>query len=154
MHALSLTEPEITSWLRLSTTPGISRGQALRLLAAFGLPQSIFSAPPKALCAAAGPAGAAAILRAAPSELPSRVAATRAWLAQPECHLLTLADPAYPANLRHIPDPPPVLYVRGRLQWLHVPAFAIVGSRHASAQGLANAHAFASVLARAGFVIV
>ena len=41
----------------------------------------------------------------------------------------------FPAVLRTIPDPPPVLFARGRLDLLERPALAIVGSRDHSAYG-------------------
>ncbi len=42
---------------------------------------------------------------------------------------LLAMDPEFPEILRHIPDPPPVLFVRGDLALLERPAAAIVGSR-------------------------
>lgn len=154
MQALSLTEAELVAWLRLTTTPGISRGLARRLLATFGLPPEIFRASHAALRAAAGASAAVILQGEAPTDFALQVAATHAWLAQPGCQLLTLADPAYPPRLLETPDPPPLLYLQGRLALLHTPALAMVGSRHASAQGLANARAFASAFARAGLTVV
>jgi DNA processing protein len=154
MHTQTLTDAEIAAWLRLTTTPGISRAAARRLLAALGLPQTIFSAPQAALCAAIGRDAAAAVQHAASPEAAQRMAATLAWLAQAECHLVTLADPVYPPTLFDTPDPPLLLYVRGNLSLLHAPALAIVGSRQASMQGMSNARAFAAALANAGLAIV
>lgn len=62
-------------------------------------------------------------------------------------------DPAYPARLRTIPDPPPVLYVKGALAD-DDRAVAIVGSRSASDYGRRVARALASGLAAAGFTVV
>jgi DNA processing protein len=47
-----------------------------------------------------------------------------------------------------------LLYAKGRLELLRRPAIAIVGSRNATAQGIANAEAFARSLSAAGYVIV
>jgi len=154
MRTLTLSEIEVAAWLRLTTTPGISRALARSLLAALGVPQNIFAASHSVLSAIAGRAAASAVQQAPPPELAARVAATVAWLAQADCHLVTLADPAYPPMLLNSADPPILLYVRGRLRLLHTPALAMVGSRHASAQGLANAHNFAAALAHAGLTIV
>jgi DNA processing protein len=55
--------------------------------------------------------------------------------------------------LLEIPDPPPLLYVRGKKHLLGRPALAIVGSRNATAQGLRNAEAFAKVIGQSGFTI-
>lgn len=66
----------------------------------------------------------------------------------------TLADPGYPAALREIPDPPPVLYIGGTLGADDEARLAIVGSRRASDYGLEAAELLAADLARAGAVIV
>ncbi len=44
-------------------------------------------------------------------------------------------DSAYPELLRHICDPPPVIYILGRKEVLNTPLLAIVGSRAATAYG-------------------
>jgi len=75
------------------------------------------------------------------------------WLQLPDTHLLTLDHPDYPALLRSIPDPPPLLYVRGALDVLHLPQIALVGSRKASRAGIQHAGDFASALARSGLVV-
>lgn len=48
---------------------------------------------------------------------------------------LTWQDPDYPSHLLQIPDPPPVLYLRGRLTPEDDWAVAVVGTRRASAYG-------------------
>lgn len=57
-----------------------------------------------------------------------------------------------PEMLRHIADPPDVLFVRGRLP--STPGVAVVGSRKASGYGLQLARAFGAALARGGVVVV
>jgi DNA processing protein len=64
-------------------------------------------------------------------------------------------EPAYPHLLRHVYDPPPVLYIQGHLaegEGDH--SLAVVGSRAASPQGVALARAMARDLAAAGLTIV
>jgi DNA processing protein len=64
-------------------------------------------------------------------------------------------DPDYPALLRHSFDPPPVLYVKGKVPSFSEPSgVALVGSRSASAKGKALARGMAAELASAGFVVV
>jgi DNA processing protein len=58
------------------------------------------------------------------------------WSEKPGHHLLCLADPEYPQALLQIPDPPTLLYVRGRLDLLNTPALAMVGSRNPTPQGI------------------
>jgi DNA processing protein len=56
--------------------------------------------------------------------------------------------------LKLIPDPPPVLYLRGDFQPRDLNGFAIVGSRRCSHYGREQAERFAALLAQAGFTIV
>ena len=62
--------------------------------------------------------------------------------------------PDYPESLRHIHGPPPVLYLRGNPQVLRSPCLALVGSRHASRDGLNHAKGFARALAEQGIAVV
>jgi DNA processing protein len=63
-------------------------------------------------------------------------------------------DPAYPVALTTIADPPPVLWIRGRVGALSAPSVAIVGSRAASPYGLSVAAQLAGDVAARGLVIV
>ncbi len=84
----------------------------------------------------------------------SLLAETLAWLDQPGNSLLTLADADYPKPLLEIPDPPALLYCKGRRDLLGRPGLGIVGSRNATPQGLRDAEAFALSLSDAGLTIV
>jgi len=75
------------------------------------------------------------------------------WAERAGNRLLAWTHADYPSLLREIPDPPPVLFVRGRAELLARPQLAIVGSRRATAGGCANAARFAGELAAGGFVI-
>jgi DNA processing protein len=68
--------------------------------------------------------------------------------------LVTWDDPAYPAALSAIVDPPPALWVRGNTATLSGPAVAIVGSRAGSSYSLAVAERLAADLAARGIVVV
>jgi len=60
----------------------------------------------------------------------------------------------YPALLREIYDPPPVLWLRGDVRVFQHPAIAIVGSRAASAYALEVASRLAAELAARGVLVV
>ncbi len=68
--------------------------------------------------------------------------------------LVALGEPGYPARLRMIDDPPPLLGVRGKWAVLASNMIAVVGSRNASAAGTKFAERIARELGEAGFVIV
>jgi len=68
--------------------------------------------------------------------------------------VLTWRDPDYPARLREIPDPPPVLYLKGNLRPEDARAVAVVGTRRPTPYGRqATAH-LVEGLARAGVTVV
>jgi DNA processing protein len=147
-----MTGPEtLAGWLRLTLVPGIGGGTQRKLLAAFGLPEAVFSASRKSLSAAIGDKAAGRLLDA---DTEAAVAAAMAWARQPGQGIVTLADPAYPRALLEIPDPPTLLYVLGRTDLLGRTALSIVGSRNPTPQGILNAEQFARALAETGLVIV
>ena len=68
--------------------------------------------------------------------------------------LIDLMAPDYPSSLKTMVDPPLVLYLWGSLEENDESALALVGSRRASAYGLAVCHKLAAGLARRGARIV
>lgn len=68
--------------------------------------------------------------------------------------ILCQDDPDYPAALRYIPDPPPLLYVMGSLVRADAVAMGVVGSRRCTHYGLEQAERFGGLLGRAGFTVV
>lgn len=141
----------LAAWLRLTLIPGIGGETQRKLLAAFGLPETLFAAGRSAVSGAVGGKAAALLFD---TDNSAAVAAALAWVdAAAGRHIVTLADPDYPPALLEIPDPPSVLYVRGRLELLRRPALAIVGSRNPTPQGVQNAERFAAAFADAGLCI-
>ena len=139
------------AWLRLTLIPGIGGETQRKLLAAFGLPEQIFAANRSALRRIISDKAIDLLLE---TDNSSAVEAASLWAQQPGQHILTLADDDYPKALLDIPDPPTVLYARGRCELLAQPGLAIVGSRNATPQGESNARAFAAALAEEGLSII
>ncbi len=88
-------------------------------------------------------------------KLPDRAQIERdlLWLSHDDRRLLNCTDPDFPPLLAKIPGAPAALFVHGDVNSLWQPQIAIVGSRNASAGGLALARDFAATLARAGFSV-
>jgi DNA processing protein len=149
-----MDDADFRVWFRLLETPGLGRASVRVLLAACGSPQGVFDARPETLRSLVGPAAATA-LGQVPAGFDARLEAAQRWRSGgPARHVLTLGDAAYPPSLLATADPPLLLYVQGDPAWLLRPAVAIVGSRHATAQGLDNARAFGRALAEQGWVVV
>jgi DNA processing protein len=68
--------------------------------------------------------------------------------------VVTFSDPAYPARLRTIADPPPALYVKGEVEAKDEHAVAVVGSRSASDYGRRVARELCRGLSLCGFTVV
>lgn len=68
-----------------------------------------------------------------------------AWARKLGAQILTLVDEEYPAYLRRLAVPPPVLYVVGELP--AQPGIAVVGTRKPSRIGMAQARQFSAYLA-------
>jgi DNA processing protein len=144
----------LTDWLRLEQASGVGCRTANALLSEFGSPRAVFEAAESEL-ATHLPLPLARALRAPPPpKFKQLLEATLAWAARDGHHLITLHDPRYPELLANIHDPPLFLYALGDVSLLARPCLAIVGSRNASAQGKANAEAFAQALSLAGVTIV
>jgi DNA processing protein len=154
------TEPldsagEAVHWLRLTSIPGVGDSAIRKLLTAFGLPGRVFDASRGDLMRVVSESQTALVLAARNDEAVSAaVDKGLQWLVGSGNHLLTLADADYPPDLLNVADPPPVLYLKGRRELLNAPCLAVVGSRNATAQGIANAESFSRVLSEAGYTIV
>ena len=155
---------ELGAWLRLTLTPGIGNGAARRLLARFGLPQSIFQQTEAALQLCV-PAAQAKALREIPQGWEALWQTTAQWLVSaappgPARAIVSLGDLRYPQALLDTEDPPLLLYLMGPASLLeHLPfpsdrCLAVVGSRNHTAQGAENARLFARALCGAGLTIV
>ncbi|MGI9041150.1 MAG: DNA-processing protein DprA [Gemmatimonadales bacterium] len=145
-------DDERAAWLALAMVPGIGPVRLQTLLATCHTPLGAHSAPFEFLCTLPGfsRAAASAVKQTTPL-------AGRTLLEQAERHgarVFASFDPDFPELLRHIPDPPPVLFARGDLGLLRRPAVAVVGSRDHSPYGASVCRMVAAESAGAGIVVV
>ncbi|AOJ75623.1 DNA-processing protein DprA [Burkholderia ubonensis] len=154
MSPQALTATMLRAWLQLAHAPGIAPAVLRVLLDAFGTPAALLHASDAAIAEHTSPAAAQAVRASERADLDARAAAVLAWRDAPGNCIVPLGDPAYPPRLLDLHDPPPLLYVKGRVALLHARGLAIVGSRHATPQGLADATRFARILSDAGLAIV
>ncbi|WP_233622722.1 DNA-processing protein DprA [Burkholderia seminalis] len=154
MSPQALTPSALRAWLQLAHAPGLAPAVLQILLDTFGSPAALLRASDPAIAAVSSAAAAQAVRASERGDLDVCTDAALAWLDAPGNVLVTLNDPAYPPRLRDLHDPPPLLYVKGRLDLLHARGLAVVGSRHPTPQGLADATGFARALSDAGLSIV
>jgi len=135
------------AWLKFATTTGASLSVRNRLLAL------VDEDPVRALLDDQ-PVSPPALQHWRRRACQNDVSAELRWLDGKHCGLLTRDCASWPDLLCHIPDPPVLLFVRGRITALTRPAIAVVGSRNASPQGRDRAQAFAGAIAQAGVSVV
>lgn len=147
----STSREQYAPWIALSLVDGLGNTMLCQLLLLLKSPEAILAASYAELRDTVSKDVAERIQRAMEH---ADIAKALDWLEQPDNHLITLADLHYPRRLLETDQPPPLLYAKGNLQILKRPALAIVGSRHATAQGETTAENFAESLCRAGLVVV
>ena len=76
-----------------------------------------------------------------------------AELPRHQAKIITILDPDYPPLLREIYDPPPCLFVRGKLPDADTPGLAVVGTRYASQYGKQATVLLCRDLVQCGIVI-
>jgi len=148
------SQSELRDMLRLMMAPGVGPVKLARLLDALGGPAKAVRADYNRL-----------------EELGFLDQKARLWLAgrqwddcavdsQIEAMQASATSPLYrwqseyPAYLSQIYDPPPMLFVRGNMESLNTPCFAIVGTREPSINGGNTTRELASGIAGAGFAVV
>ena len=142
---------KLTPWFTLKSVPGVGNLLFKRLIDRFGSPEKTLTASRADLL---GVQGISDILASAirSHKTPDNIEKVLETCAQKAISIVTLTDPGYPALLREIHDPPPYLYVWGKL----VPdagCVSIVGSRNPTRYGLSMATQLSGELAAMGLCI-
>ena len=143
------------SWLTLQSIDGVGDRTLLKLVQAFGSPHAVLSAEQDNLIQAGCSVELARSIRCGPPATLRQHLDKQIRIAeQLNIRVVTLFDRDYPARLRTIPDPPPLLYVSGTLSAQDDVAVAIVGGRRATPSGRVVTEEIAKDLAGTGVTIV
>jgi DNA processing protein len=147
------TADPLVSALTLAMISGVGPRTRQQLLERFGTAEAVLSASSSELRSVKriGTKLCQAIVRAR-DEIDAEAEIERCRAAG--INIVLESDAAYPRPLRDLPDPPGVLFVRGKLEPCDSLAIGIVGSRHATHYGLQQAERLAGGLARAGLTVV
>jgi DNA processing protein len=139
-------------WLALRRVKGVGPRTSRLLIEKFGSPEKIFALDADQIAAAGIPRNVARAI----VEFRDFEALEKELCELPRigARLVTWNDDDYPPNLRHIPDPPPYLFVRGTARLSDPNCIAIVGARAASDAGRRMAQRLGLELAARGFTVV
>ena len=146
-------DESLAAELRLCMVSGVGPRMRKTLLERFGSAVNVFKAAPSELRDVDG-VGPKLLRALTAAEREIDVAKEIAYCRENQITLLLETAAEYPRILKEIHDPPGVLFVRGEVRTTDALSIAIVGTRHATAYGLAQAERLASGLARAGYTIV
>ena len=146
----SHTPEELKHWLTLRHTAGVGPSTFHALLDAFGSVEAALGANANQLSQLGIRSN---VITALTNRERPDIHADLEWQTQAHHHIITLQDERYPALLKNLSDAPPLLYVRGDLDYLNRPQLAIVGTRNPSANGRNTAKEFAHHLSDAGITI-
>ena len=141
------------AYLRLALVNGLGPITIHRLLAAVEQPAAVFGLTMRELTSIDG-VGAERARRIVDPGLAEAAANERAVCHANAVQVITLADDAYPRQLRELSDPPAAIWLRGEWQRRDALAVSIVGPRRPSAYGHRQARVFSQGLARLGCCVV
>lgn len=131
--ALGTPPSELKYWVALNRIPGIGRVRYQSLLSGFGSLAAAWTARPGDLHAAGVDPRAARLIAAERTTIDPDDEMSQ--IEKLGIQALTWPDPQYPAALKEIDDPPPVLYVRGDTTATRDFAVAVVGTRRPTPYG-------------------
>jgi DNA processing protein len=145
----------LLAWLTLSFTDGLGPVLSRRLVDAFGNVDAAVKATAAQLRAIEG-IGSAKSSSIAASLVKAGDEAAREFdrAAAMSIEIIHVDDARYPLLLRMIHGPPPILYLKGKLEPRDIHAVGIVGSRKCSVYGREQAERFGANLAGVGVTVV
>jgi len=144
---------DLHSWVGLSMTPGVGGVLFGRLVAAFGSPEGVFKASPKDLARVEG-IGPNVVASLRQFDWKNTAEKELRSLEKIGARIVTRDDEEYPPNLKQIYDPPPLLYVLGRIAAQDRGSIAVVGSRSPTTYGKTAAEKIALGLGKLGVTVV
>ncbi|RUW00163.1 MULTISPECIES: DNA-processing protein DprA [unclassified Mesorhizobium] len=142
-----LSERQRLAWLRLIRTPNVGPASFRELINRFGSAEAALEMLPELMIS--GGANRVARIPSAGEAEAELEAARRAG-----ARFVGIGEADYPALLKTLDNPPPLLAVKGEGAVFRLPAVAIVGARNASLAGIKMARMLASDLGREGYAIV
>jgi len=144
---------KVECWIALNMVKDVGKKTFALLLERFGSPEDVFKASPAEL---------SKIKRMTPETITSikrilnssELKSELELIEKNDVRIITLWDDDYPTNLKEIPSPPPVLYMRGEIKEEDVLSLSVVGTRRPSGYGRQVTREITGELVRLGVTIV
>jgi len=144
-RAPRLTRQQRVAWLRLIRSENVGPATFRALVNEFGGAEAALDALP--ILSRRGGRGDIRLCSEAEAEAELDSAESLG------ANLVAIGEPGYPPALAQVDAPPPLVYVKGRLELADIPIVAMVGARNGSAVGQKFTRQLATDLALEGFVI-
>jgi DNA processing protein len=148
-----MSAEDTKDWIILNMIPGVGSLTFRRLVRFFGSPSAVLNVPLKELVMVRGitPVVCQNIINHRDS---IQIDHELDLISRFNCKVITIEDENYPASLKAIYDPPPMLYVKGELLSTDSRAISVVGTRNATNYGKMVAEQLSNQLASRGITIV
>ncbi|WP_378950832.1 DNA-processing protein DprA [Mesorhizobium sp. ANAO-SY3R2] len=142
-----LSDRQRLNWLRLIRTPNVGPASFRDLINRFGSAETAIEMLPEIMLAG-GANRIARIPSVAEAEAEVEVARKAG------ARFVAIGEQDYPALLKRMDHPPPLLALKGNAAVFTLPPVAIVGARNASLAGIKMARQLAAELGRSGYAII
>ncbi len=138
-------------WLWLCSMKDVTRKYINKLLDEYETPENIYRAPDYEVASLLNDS---IMAKWSADKDPGRIEKLMRALCEQNITFVYMGHPDYPKRFMEIPDPPPALYIKGRLRSSQHKNIAIVGSRNATPYGMECAQYFARKLAEKNVGVV
>lgn len=150
-----MNRTSLESWLWLRAIEGVGDATLLKLVKKWNTPEAVCAASVEELIEGGCSRQLAAAIRKGPdTEACRKIEFEYTAIERHNVRMISVLDPTYPARLKKISDPPPLLYVAGMLTEQDELAVAIIGARKASSAGRLVTEELSRDLASAGVTVV
>ncbi len=142
-----LSDRQRIHWLRLIRTANVGPATFRDLINRFGSAEVALEMLPELMMS-----GGATRLPRIPTE--AEALAEIAAAEKMGARHIAIGEPDYPAMLRRMEQPPPIVAIKGEAKVFTLPPVAIVGARNASLAGIRFARSLATEIGREGYAII
>jgi DNA processing protein len=145
-----MTKEELSSFLKLSKIKGLGEARMKKLILNFEPLCAVFDAKKEILSSLIGEKFGSLIKKMYKINVEPEIA----LLKKVGAKVLSIKDPYYPTNLKHLPDAPPFLYIKGEITDQDSLSIGIIGARRASYYGRMISEKFAYEFASSSITVV